>query len=74
MRLFAKNVKEGSYSSGEKSETSLNIAATLPNGATKEQMNTLMQKMEEYLRQYKEIRQFETYIESGNRASMRIYL
>lgn len=44
MRLFAREVREGSYSSGDRSETSLNIAATLPNGSTREQMNTLMQR------------------------------
>ncbi|GAB6008813.1 efflux RND transporter permease subunit [Dysgonomonas reticulitermitis] len=72
MRLFAQKVKNGSYSSGERSETSLNIAATLPNGSTREQMNTLIQKMEDYIKQYPEVKQFETNIESGRRAGIRI--
>jgi multidrug efflux pump subunit AcrB len=71
MRLFAHKVGNGSYS-GDRSETTLNIAATLPNGATRDQMNFLIQKMEDYIRQYPEVKQFETYIESGRRASIRI--
>ncbi|MDR0422791.1 MAG: efflux RND transporter permease subunit [Proteiniphilum sp.] len=72
MRLFAQKVRNGSYSSGERSETSLNVAATLPNGSTREQMNALIMRMENYIRQYPEVRQFETRIESGQRASIRI--
>ncbi|MDR1882062.1 MAG: efflux RND transporter permease subunit [Prevotella sp.] len=72
LRLFAQKVKNGSYSSGERSETSLNVAATLPNGSTREQMNTLIERMENYLKQYPEIRQFESGIENGQRASIRI--
>ncbi|MDR1755698.1 MAG: efflux RND transporter permease subunit [Culturomica sp.] len=72
MRLFAQKVGTGSYFSGERSETSLQVTASLPNGATKEQMNALIQKMESYIRQYPEIRQFETYVENGQRASIRI--
>lgn len=72
MRLFAQKVRNGSYSSGERSETSLNVAATLPNGSTREQMNALIQKMENYIKQYPEVRQFETSIENGQRASIRI--
>jgi multidrug efflux pump subunit AcrB len=72
MRLFAQKVSNGSYSSGERSETTLNVAATLPNGATREQMNFLIQKMENYIKQYPEVKQFETYIDNGRRASIRI--
>jgi multidrug efflux pump subunit AcrB len=72
MRLFAQKVSNGSYSSGERSETTLNVAATLPNGATREQMNFLIQKMEDYIKKYPEVKQFETYIENGRRASIRI--
>ena len=72
MRLFAQKVDNGSYSSGEREETSLNVAASLPNGSTKEQMDALIKKMESYIRQYPEVRQFETYIENGRRASIRI--
>ncbi|WP_298649910.1 efflux RND transporter permease subunit [uncultured Proteiniphilum sp.] len=72
MRLFAQKVRTGSYASGERSETSLNVAATLPNGSTRDQMNTLIRKMENYIKQYPEVKQFETTIESGQRASIRI--
>jgi multidrug efflux pump subunit AcrB len=72
MRLFAQKVSNGSYSSGERSETTLHVTATLPNGATRGQMNSLIQKMEDYLKQYAEVKQFETHIESGRRASIRI--
>lgn len=73
MRLFVQKVRNGSYSSGERSETTLNVAATLPNGATIEQMDALIRKMEEYIRQYPEVKQFETGIEDGRKASIRIF-
>ncbi len=72
MRLFAQKVRNGSYSSGERSETMLNITASLPNGSTKDQMDALIQKMENYINQYSEVKQFETSIQSGIRASIRI--
>jgi multidrug efflux pump subunit AcrB len=72
MRLFAQKVQSGSYSSGERSETSLHVAASLPNGSTKEQMNVLIRKMEDYIGQYKEVKQYETNIENGQRAGIRI--
>lgn len=72
MRLFAQKVKNGSYSSGERGETMLYVNASLPNGSTKTQMDGLIRKMETYLSSYKEIKQFETSIENGQRASIRI--
>lgn len=72
MRLFAQKVRNGSYSSGQRGETSLNVIATLPNGSTRDQMNTLIQKMENYIKQYPEVKQFETSVENGQRASIRI--
>ena len=72
MRLFVQKVRNGSYSSSDRSETTLNVAASLPNGSTKDQMDALIKKMEDYISEYKEIRQFETSIESGRRASIRI--
>jgi multidrug efflux pump subunit AcrB len=71
-RLFAQKVNNGSYASGERSETSIQVTASLPNGSTKEQMNALIQKMENYLKQYLEVKQFETRIESEQRAAIRI--
>jgi multidrug efflux pump subunit AcrB len=72
-RLFMQKVRSGSYASSDgRSETVLNAAASLPNGATKEQMNALVQKMENYIKQYPEVKQFETQIENGQRANIRI--
>ncbi|MDR0726424.1 MAG: efflux RND transporter permease subunit [Prevotellaceae bacterium] len=71
-RLFAQKVRNGSYASGERSETALYVTASGPNGSTKEQMNVRIQRMEDYIRQYSEVKQFETHIESGQRASIRI--
>jgi multidrug efflux pump subunit AcrB len=72
LRLFSQKVRNGSYASGERSETALHANATLPNGSTKKQMDALVQKMENYIRQYSEVKQFETHIESGQRASIRV--
>ena len=73
MRLFAQKVRSGGYSSGERGETRLTATATLPNGSTKELMDVLIKKMENYLKQYQEIRQFETSISSGRSARIQIY-
>lgn len=72
MRLFAQKVQNGSYASGERGETSVHVTASLPNGSTRDQMDVLMRKMESYIKQYSEVRQFETHIESGQRANIRI--
>jgi multidrug efflux pump subunit AcrB len=72
IRLFTQKVRNGSYSSGERSETSLHVTASLPNGSTREQMDALIRKMEKYIGQYPEVRQFETHVENGQRASIRI--
>jgi multidrug efflux pump subunit AcrB len=71
-RLFAQKVRNGSYASGERSETALYVTASGPNGSTKEQMDVRIRKMEDYIRQYSEVKQFETHIESGQRANIRI--
>lgn len=72
MRLFSQKVQNGSYSSGERSETMIHVTASLPNGSTREQMDALIKKMEIYIGQYPEVRQYETYIENGQRANIRI--
>lgn len=71
LRLFVQKVYEGSYFSDRK-ETSLFVTATLPNGSTVEQMNALVQRMEAYLSQFKEIKQFQTSIENARRANISI--
>ena len=73
LRLFVEKVYNGSYLDREPGEPVLMINATLPNGATLEQMNTLMKKMEAYLAEYPEIRQFQTSITSPRRASISVF-
>ena len=51
----------------------LHANANLPNGSTLEQMNTLIKRMETYLSEFKEIKQFQTSVESARRASIHIY-
>jgi len=72
LRLFVQKVYEGSYFT-DRQETSLYVTATLPNGSTISQMNFLIQRMESYLSQFKEIKQFQTSIQSARRANISIY-
>jgi multidrug efflux pump subunit AcrB len=62
LRLFSQKVSSGSYYSGEKGETTLYVTATLPNGATLQQMNNLVQRMESYISQFPEVRQFQSSV------------
>nr|WP_314561347.1 efflux RND transporter permease subunit [uncultured Capnocytophaga sp.] len=72
LRLFAENVYEqGSFS--RKQEVVLTITSSMPNGTTLEQMNNLMQRMESYLSRFKQIKQFQTNINSPNRASIDVF-
>lgn len=71
-RLFAEKVKEGSYYSNERGETTLHVIASMPNGTTIAQMDALIRQMEKYIGQYREIRQFETRIDNSMRASINI--
>lgn len=72
LRLFVQKVYEGSYFTRNE-EVVLYANANLPNGSTLEQMNTLMKRMETYLSQFKEIKQFHTSIYSPRRASIQVY-
>lgn len=73
LRLFVEKVYEGSYFNRDEGEVVLSVYATLPNGSTLEQMNVLIKKMETYLSDFREIRQFQTYISSARQASIQIY-
>lgn len=73
LRLFVDKVYEGSYFNREEGETVLSVYASLPNGSTLEQMNVLVKKMETYLTEFKEIKQFQTSIYSARRAGIQIY-
>lgn len=72
LRLFVQKVYEGSYFTRNE-EVVLYANANLPNGSTLDQMNTLMKRMETYLSQFKEIKQFHTSISSARRGSIQIY-
>lgn len=72
LRLFVQKVYDGSYFT-RNDETVLSVSATLPNGATLEQMNHLISRMESYLSTFKEIRQFQTNIYNARQAGIRIY-
>ena len=71
-RLFVEKVYEGSYFTRNE-EVVLTANANLPNGSTLEQMNTLVKRMETYLTQFSEIRQFQTNVYNARRASINIY-
>ena len=73
LRLFAEKVYDGSYFNRDESEVVLYINATLPNGSTLQQMDVLIRKMETFLSEFKEIKQFQTSIYSARRASIQVY-
>ena len=73
LRLFVEKVYEGSYFNRDEGEVVLSVYANLPNGSTLEQMNVLVKKMETYLSDFKEIRQFQTSIYNPRRAGIQIY-
>ncbi|WP_455963435.1 efflux RND transporter permease subunit [Bacteroides bouchesdurhonensis] len=71
LRLFVQKVYEGSYFT-RNDEVVLYANATLPNGSTLEQMNTLIKRMEAYLSNFNEIKQFHTSVHNARRASISI--
>lgn len=73
LRLFVQKVYDGSYWNRDQTEPVLSINATLPNGATLEQMNTIVRKMEVYLGGFPEIRQFQTSISGPHRATISVF-
>lgn len=73
LRLFVDKVYEGGYFGRNEGEVVLSVYANLPNGSTLEQMNNLVKKMETYLTEFEEIKQFQTSIYNPRRASIQIY-
>lgn len=73
LRLFVEKVYNGSYFGRGEEEVVLSVNATLPNGSTLEQMNVLVKKMETYLSEFKEIKQFQTSIYDARHAYMQIF-
>lgn len=72
LRLFVTKVYGGSYFTRNE-EVVLTVNSNMPNGTTLEQMNNLIMRMEAYLSEYTQIRQFQTSVFSPNRATIRIY-
>jgi len=72
LRLFVQKVYSGSYFTRNE-EVVLHITASMPNGTTMQQMNHIIQQMESFLSQYKEIRQFQTNIYSTRQANIRVF-
>ena len=72
MRLFVEEVYAGSYFSRNEHEPVLQISASLPNGATLEQMDALVRKMEQFLSGFAEITQFRTDIYSARQANIAV--
>ena len=71
LRLFIQNVYNGSYWS-DKSETIVSVNLDMPIGATIEQSDFIIRKMESYLRQFPQIKQFNTDVRSDG-AFIQIY-
>lgn len=72
LRLFVQKVYEGSYFT-QPEETILTVTASMPNGTTLSQMNTLVSRMETFLSGYKDIRQFQTYIYNAQQTRIDIF-
>lgn len=73
LRLFYYYVFEGS-AYRDVDETILRVQASLPQGATIEQMNEVCLQLEDYLSQYdRELRQYTTSITSGQQAMLQIF-
>lgn len=70
--LFFSRVREGSYSSRNQDERMLYVNASLPNGSTLSQMDVLMRRMETFLAEYNEIKQFQTNVYNGRRGQISI--
>jgi multidrug efflux pump subunit AcrB len=70
LRLFVQKVYEGSYWKNNE-ETSIYVSLTMPNGATLDQTDFLIGKMESYLQRFSQIKQFQTNV-STQRASIDI--
>ena len=65
LRLFIENVYDGSYWS-DKGETVVSANLSMPSGATIRQTDFIIRKMESYLWQFPQIKQFETSVSANN--------
>jgi multidrug efflux pump subunit AcrB len=71
LRLFVKHSFENSFY-GDKQKTILYIRPQTPPGTTMEQMNDLLIPLERYLKQFKEIEQFQSHVNT-NEAQITVY-
>jgi multidrug efflux pump subunit AcrB len=71
LRLFTEKVYEGSYF-GNPKETYLFITASMPRGSSLTQSNTVIERMETFLKQYNEISLFQTNVSASN-SSISVY-
>lgn len=71
LRLFVQKVYEGSYFV-DREETSLFVTVSLPSNSTIEEMNGLIERMESYISQFAEVKQFQTTISNAQQASIHI--
>lgn len=72
LRLFVEDVYEGSYFNREIADPELYISTSLPNGSTLEQMDILVRKMEAFLADFSEIKQFRTDVYSPYQATIAV--
>ena len=72
LKLFAEDVFEQSYYA-EPKQTVLQVSGVMPEGGSIEQLNTAIQKMENYLLTFDEIKLFETEIRSYQNSMILIY-
>jgi multidrug efflux pump subunit AcrB len=71
LRLFTEKVQHSAISNSNR-RTSLNVSATMNDGSTLEQTNSVFKIIENFLAQYDEIEQFETRIYSPSSAQTTI--
>lgn len=70
--VFFQKVRDGHYFDRDKSEPMLYVSASLPNGATIEQMDLLIRRMETFLSGEENVRMFQTNVSGANRAYISI--
>ncbi len=73
LRLFMQHVSDGNGSYQPSGETTLYMRVSLPTGTTIVQLNEVCVRMENYLSRFEGIRQFQTYVNSPQDASIIVY-
>lgn len=72
LRLFVEDVFTGSYWNKDTGAPSLRLTASMPNGATVEQMNAMVMDMENFISQHSCVKQIRATVVSGRRAFIMI--